>query len=44
MQIKALKEAKPVLEADVKALRQGVEDILERVRREGRVLTLPSRE
>ncbi len=35
MQIKALKEAKPVLEADVKALRQGVEEILERVRREG---------
>jgi len=35
MQIKALKEAKPVLEADVKALRQGVEEILERVRRDG---------
>ena len=35
MKIKALKEAKPVLEADVKALRQGVEEILERVRREG---------
>ena len=35
MQIKVLKKAKPVLEADVKALRQGVEDILERVRKEG---------
>ncbi len=35
MQIKELKKAKPVLEADVKALRQGVEEILERVRREG---------
>lgn len=35
MQIKELKKAKPVLEADVKALRQGVEEILERVRKEG---------
>lgn len=35
MQTKELKKAKPVLEADVKALRQGVEEILERVRKEG---------
>jgi sulfopropanediol 3-dehydrogenase len=35
MQIKELKKAKPVLEADVKVLRQGVEEILERVRKEG---------
>jgi sulfopropanediol 3-dehydrogenase len=35
MQIRELKKAKPVLEADVKALRQGVEEILERVRKEG---------
>lgn len=35
MQIKELKKAKPVLEADVKALRQGVEEILERVHKEG---------
>ncbi|MGD2126091.1 MAG: histidinol dehydrogenase [Desulfobacteraceae bacterium] len=34
MQIKELKKAKPVLEADVKALRQSVEEILERVRKE----------
>jgi histidinol dehydrogenase/sulfopropanediol 3-dehydrogenase len=35
MQIKELKKAKPVIEADVKALRQSVEEILERVRKEG---------
>jgi histidinol dehydrogenase/sulfopropanediol 3-dehydrogenase len=35
MQIKALKSAKPVKVEDIKALRQSVEEILERVRREG---------
>jgi len=35
MPFKELKKAKPVLEADLKALRQGVEEILERVRKEG---------
>ena len=35
MGAKFLKKAKPVLEEDVKALRQSVEDILERVRKEG---------
>ncbi|MBW1773759.1 MAG: histidinol dehydrogenase, partial [Deltaproteobacteria bacterium] len=35
MGAKFLKKAKPVLEEDVKTLRQSVEDILERVRKEG---------
>ena len=35
MQIKALKSEKPVKVEDIKALRQSVEDILERVQREG---------
>jgi len=35
MGTKFLKQAKPVLEEDEKALRQSVEDILERVRKEG---------
>ena len=35
MQIKALKSAKPVKVEDVKELRHGVEEILERVHREG---------
>ena len=35
MGAKFLKQAKPVLEEDVKTLRQSVEDILERVRNEG---------
>jgi histidinol dehydrogenase/sulfopropanediol 3-dehydrogenase len=35
MQIKVLKKAKPVEAADVKALRQRVEEILEKVRRDG---------
>ena len=35
MQIKALKKAKPVEAADVKALRQRVEEILEKVKRDG---------
>jgi sulfopropanediol 3-dehydrogenase len=35
MQIKALKSAKPVKVEDMKELRQGVEEILERVQREG---------
>ncbi len=35
MQVKALKKAKPVAPSDVKALRQSVEQILERVKEEG---------
>src|SRR4030042_4733273 len=35
MQIKVLKKAKPVEAADVKALRQRVEEILEKVKRDG---------
>jgi histidinol dehydrogenase len=35
MQMKALKKAKPVTSADVKALRKSVEEILDRVREQG---------
>ncbi len=35
METKYLKKAKPVLEADLKALRQSVEDIIDRVRQDG---------
>ena len=35
MQATYLKKAKPVLEADVKALRQGVEEIIDTVRKDG---------
>ena len=35
MKVNYLKKAKPVLEADVKALRQGVEEIIDRVRKDG---------
>jgi sulfopropanediol 3-dehydrogenase len=35
LKVKKLKEAKPVAAADVKALRQGVESIIDRVRQEG---------
>ena len=35
MQTTYLKKAKPVLDADVKALRQGVEEIIDTVRKDG---------
>jgi hypothetical protein len=35
MKVNYLKKAKPVREADVKALRQGVEEIIDTVRKDG---------